>query len=85
MAALDELRKLFMYMIFAGFSGFITLSCIGYIHRSELVPMGFVVYHAVLGVLSFNFIRQKMRISLRSITRALPDTYNFIRSQLFLS
>jgi O-antigen/teichoic acid export membrane protein len=85
MAALDELRKLFVYMIFAGLAGFVTLLCIGLLHRTELVPLGFVVYHAVLGALSFNFIRQKMRIPIRSLIRALPDTYNFIRSRIFLS
>lgn len=81
MAALDELRTLLKYILIAGIVGVIALVIVGLLNVRELVPIGFVAYHATLGALSFQFIRIKKKLPLRSITRAIPDTYNFVRSR----
>jgi O-antigen/teichoic acid export membrane protein len=79
MAALDELRTLLLYILIAGTIGIVSLIIIGSAHLQELVPIGFVMYHASLGGLSFQFIRTKKHLPLLSIFRAVPDIWNFLR------
>ncbi len=80
--AFGESRRLLLYTACSGFAGLVALVGIGIQKYSALVPLGFCVYHAVLGALCFAFVRHRVGFPIVLLWRALPDGWNFLKERL---
>jgi O-antigen/teichoic acid export membrane protein len=76
--AFGESRVLLRYMLIAGSLGLAAVVAVGMAGVAFAVPVGFVVYHLVLGGFTLHYIRRKMTFPYKLIFRSLPDTKNFL-------
>lgn len=80
--AYDRIRLLVVYAIIASTAGILVLVTIGIYQMQQLVPLGFVVYYFILGILCYNFVRKQIGLSPRLLMRAVPDSIQFVKQLL---
>jgi O-antigen/teichoic acid export membrane protein len=80
--AYGESNVLLRYMLLSGGAGLAALVAVGLAGEAMAAPIGFVVYHAVLGIFVFRFIQRTVGFPLPFIFRCFPDTWNFLASRL---
>lgn len=79
MMAYDKVKLLVLYALIASISGFTVLYLVGFFQLPILVPLGFVSYYFILGVLCYRFVHKQLGLSPRMLLRAVPDTIQFAR------
>ncbi|MCU0425813.1 MAG: oligosaccharide flippase family protein [Candidatus Kapabacteria bacterium] len=78
MLALNEVRRLLVFIIVAVLSGWTVLAFVGVFRQPMLAPLGFVTYTVTLGLLIFTFVRSRLHLPMRLLVRAVPDTLDFL-------
>ncbi len=58
-----------------------TFFIVGYLHSEILIPLGIIVYTAILGILCFKYVNKNMGFKFASIFRIFSDTFNFIKKK----
>ncbi len=71
--------KITLYIVaISSIASLITFFVTGLMQKTELIPLGIIVYYAIFGGLSFYYFKRNYGFPISRLFRALGDTKNFI-------
>jgi O-antigen/teichoic acid export membrane protein len=74
--------KLTFYIVaVSSIASLITFFITGIMQKSELIPLGIIVYYAIFGGLSFYYFKRNYGFPISRLFRAFADTKNFITNR----